>query len=56
MTPEMKHDLIMLLAYPVLTAILNGLIALAGKSDHPAAKLLAAVGTSLLQKKSTDKP
>jgi hypothetical protein len=52
MTPEMKHDLVMLLAYPVLTALLNGLIALAGKSGHPAAKVLAAIGTSLLSKKS----
>lgn len=52
MTPEMTHDLLMLLAYPVLTAVLNGLIALAGKSEHPAAKLLAAVGTSLLKSKA----
>ena len=51
MTPEMTHDLLMLLAYPVLTAILNGLLALAGKSDHPMAKLLAKVGTSLLKEK-----
>jgi hypothetical protein len=51
MTPEMKHDLIMLLAWPVLTALLNGLMALAGKSDHPMAKLMAKVGTSLLKEK-----
>ncbi len=55
MTPELTHDLLMLLAYPVLTALLNGLVALAGKSEHPLGKLLAAVGTSLLKQKATEK-
>lgn len=46
-----NHDLMMLLVWPLLTAGLNGLIALAGKSEHPLGKFLAAVGTQLLKSK-----
>lgn len=48
LTPEQVHDLLMLVAWPLVTAGLNAVVALAGHSDHPLAKVLAAVGTSLL--------
>ena len=52
MTPELQHDILVAAIWPVVTAVLNLAVVLLGKSEHPAAKLLAAVGTSLLQKKS----
>ena len=45
------HDLMMLLVWPLLTALMNGAVALAGKSEHPLGKFLAAVGTQLLKSK-----
>lgn len=46
-----SHDVMMMLVWPLATAALNGLIALAGKAEHPLAKFLAAVGTQLLKSK-----
>lgn len=42
-----QHDLLMAAIWPVVTALLNLAVVLLGKSEHPAAKVLAAVGTSL---------
>jgi hypothetical protein len=54
MTPEMKHDLMMLVIWPAVTALLNLAIKFAGKSEHPLGKLLAAVGTSLTKDSKKD--
>lgn len=57
MTPELTHDLLMLFAWPILTAVVNGLVVMAGKSHHPMAQVLAKIGTTLLSaKKSSDTP
>jgi hypothetical protein len=45
MTPEMKHDLLMLVIWPAVTALINLAIKYAGASEHPVARVLAAIGT-----------
>jgi hypothetical protein len=47
----MEHDALMVLIWPVATAMLNLALHLLGKSEHPVAKVLARVGTVLVAKK-----